>query len=203
VRKSVKNKFLVSIPAWHQRFTRPRGETNGALRYARNWPIEPAGDRTNQLLHQVPMSDLTSMPGHLIRRVHQISMAIFAEECAASGLTSVQFAALTAIRKNPDVDATRLSSLIAFDRSTLGDVLERLEAKGWILRSPSPHDKRVRLLNLSPAGSKVLDGAEPEVRRVQQRLLEPLDPDERIEMMRMLAQLIRLHENFSPHPAER
>ena len=129
------------------------------------------------------MSDLHAMPGHLIRRVHQISMALFAEECAASGLTSVQFAALTAIRENPDVDATRLSSLVAFDRSTLGDVLERLEGKGWILRGPSPHDKRIKILRLSPAGSQVLDAAEPEVRRVQQRLLEPLDPGERTEMI--------------------
>ena len=144
------------------------------------------------------MSDLYSMPGHLIRRVHQISAAIFAEECAASGLTSVQFAALKAIREHPDVDATRLSSLIAFDRSTLGDVLERLEAKSWILRSPSPHDKRIKLLRLSPAGSEVLDGVEPEVRRVQERLLEPLHPGERIEIMRILTQLIRLHEGGSP-----
>jgi DNA-binding MarR family transcriptional regulator len=149
------------------------------------------------------MSDLYAMPGHLIRRVHQISMAIFAEECAASGLTSVQFAALKAIQENPDVDATRLSSLIAFDRSTLGDVLERLEAKGWILRSASPHDKRIKLLRLSPAGSQVLAAVEPEVRRVQQRLLEPLQPGDRTEMLRMLTQLIRLHEHFSRDPAEK
>jgi len=144
------------------------------------------------------MSDLYSMPGHLIRRVHQISTAIFAEECATAGLTSVQFAALTAIRENPDVDATRLSSLIAFDRSTLGNVLERLEAKGWIIRSPSPHDKRIKVLSLSPAGSKILDGVQPAVRRVQQRLLEPLEPGERTEMIRMLEQLIRRHEHFLP-----
>jgi DNA-binding MarR family transcriptional regulator len=149
------------------------------------------------------MSDLTAMPGHLIRRVHQISAAIFAEECAASGLTSVQFAALTAIRENAELDATRLSSLIAFDRSTLGDVLERLEAKGWILRGPSPHDKRIKLLRLSPEGAKVLKDVEPDVRRVQQRLLEPLDPHDRDEMMRMLAQLIRLHEHFPQDPTDR
>ena len=178
------------------RFGAARG-TDGGLLSVRNGPIEPAGYGTNVLRHSVRMSDLYSMPGHLIRRVHQISMAIFAEECAASGLTSVQFAALTAIRENPDVDATRLSSLIAFDRSTLGDVLERLEAKGWIVRGPSLHDKRVKLLRLSVAGAAVLDSVEPEVRRVQERLLEPLAPGERIEMMRMLAQLIRLHEDVS------
>jgi DNA-binding MarR family transcriptional regulator len=152
------------------------------------------------------MSDLDSMPGHLFRRVHQISTAIFAEECAKAGLTSVQFAALTAIRENPDVDATRLSSLIAFDRSTLGNVLERLEAKGWILRSFSPQDKRIKVLRLSPAGSDVLDAMKPAVRRVQKRLLEPLAPRERTEMMRMLEQLIRRHEHIStgtPDAAER
>jgi DNA-binding MarR family transcriptional regulator len=152
------------------------------------------------------MSDLDSMPGHLFRRMHQISTAIFAEECAKAGLTSVQFAALTAIRENPDVDATRVSSLIAFDRSTLGNVLERLEAKGWILRSFSPQDKRIKVLRLSPAGSDVLDAMKPAVRRVQKRLLEPLAPRERTEMMRMLEQLIRRHEHIStgtPDAAER
>ena len=145
------------------------------------------------------MSDFSSMPGHLIRRLHQISTAIFTEECAAFDLTSVQFAALRAIREHPDLDATRLSSLIAFDRSTLGNVLERLEAKGWVLRDPSPHDRRIKLLRLSPAGAKVLDEVEPAVRRVQERLLEPLAPDDRAGMMGLLTRLVRLHE---PAPEE-
>ncbi len=139
------------------------------------------------------MSDLYGMPGHLVRRLHQISTALFAEECAESGLTSVQYAALTAIRENPQVDATRLSGLIAFDRSTLGDVLERLEAKGWVERGPSPQDKRVKLLRLSPAGAQVLREVEPAVARVQERLLAPLDPGERAGMIRLLARLVDLH----------
>ena len=94
------------------------------------------------------MDSLYAMPGHLIRRVQQVSTALFAEECAGLDLTSVQFAALVAIRENPGVDATRLSHLIAFDRSTLGGVLERLEAKGWVVRNPSPGDKRIKLLRL-------------------------------------------------------
>lgn len=77
------------------------------------------------------------MPGHLIRRAQQVSIALFAKECAALDLTSVQCAALVTIRENPGVDTMRLSRLIAFDRSTLGSVLERLEAKGWVGRSPA------------------------------------------------------------------
>ncbi|MGY2051724.1 MarR family winged helix-turn-helix transcriptional regulator [Methylobacterium sp. JK268] len=146
------------------------------------------------------MSAIYAMPGHLVRRLHQISTAIFAEECAAAGLTSVQYAALTAIRENPEVDATRLSTLIAFDRSTLGDVLERMEAKGWILRSPSPTDKRVKLVRLSPAGARVLGEVEPAVRRVQERLLEPLAPEDRDRMMRMLTRLVDLHGSEPADP---
>lgn len=155
------------------------------------------GEGMDEGCDQGSMSDLSSMPGHLIRRIHQISTAIFTEECAALGLTSVQFAALGAIRDNPDVDATRLSSLIAFDRSTIGSLLERLEMKGWVVRSPSSHDKRIKLLRLSDAGLQVLKCAEPAVCRVQERLLAPLDPDDRTKIMRMLAELVRLHEHIS------
>src|SRR5437764_12792829 len=133
------------------------------------------------------------MPVHLIRRVQQISSARFAEECGNFDLTSVQYAALVAIRANPQVDATRLSALIAFDRSTLGDVLERLEAKGWVLRSSSPSDKRVKLLRLSPEGATVLRRVKPAVRRVQERLLAPLAPHDRAVMVRLLTQLADVH----------
>lgn len=144
------------------------------------------------------MNDLHAKPGHLIRRAHQISSALFAEECGGFDLTPVQYAALVAIRDNPEVDATRLSTLIAFDRSTLGDVLERLEAKGWIRRSPSPSDRRVKLLHLSSDGEQVLREVEAAVNRVQERLLAPLAPESRMMLMRLLAQLVNLHGDVPP-----
>jgi MarR family transcriptional regulator, lower aerobic nicotinate degradation pathway regulator len=146
------------------------------------------------------MDDLHSMPGHLIRRAQQISSALFAEECGEFDLTSVQYAALVAIKENPDVDATRLSTLIAFDRSTIGDVLTRLEAKGWAVRHHSGSDKRVKLLRLSPEGAKVLRRVEPAVRRVQKRLLAPLAPDDRLTLVRLLARLTDAYNDILPVP---
>ena len=146
------------------------------------------------------MDQLYGMPGHLIRRAHQISTALFTDECAEFDLTSVQYAALRAIAANPQVDATRLSALIAFDRSTIGDVLERIEAKGWITRVPSPQDRRVKLVALSPSGAKLLRQVEPAVRRVQDRLLAPLAPQDRLTIVRLLAQLAELHNETRPAP---
>lgn len=135
------------------------------------------------------MDTLTVMPGHLIRRAQQVSTALFAEECAGFDLTAVQYAALVAIGAHPGLDATRLSALIAFDRSTMGDVLERLEAKGWVLRQPSARDRRVKKLALSAAGTALLAEVQPAVQRVQQRLLAPFAAAEHAAVLDLLRRL--------------
>src|SRR6202007_1190418 len=101
----------------------------------------------------ITMDAVYIAPGYLCRRMQQIAVAIFIEECKAFDLTPVQYAALIAIRTHPGIDATRLSAVIAFDRSTLGSVIERMEAKGYVERRPAPEDKRVKLLYLTKAGA--------------------------------------------------
>src|SRR5258705_5202929 len=100
------------------------------------------------------MDAVYTKPGYLFRRMQQIAVAIFVEECRACDLTPVQYAALVAIQTHPGIDATRLSAVIAFDRSTLGNVIERLEAKQLIERKPSRDDRRgKRLLFFQTAGA--------------------------------------------------
>ncbi len=144
--------------------------------------------------------ELYGMPGHLIRRAHQISTAIFAAECAAYDLTSVQYAAMVMIGRHAALDATRLSSLIAFDRSTIGGVLDRLEGKGWIKREPSPGDRRAKRLCLTASGEELLDNVRPAVHRVQERLLEPLSVRDRRAIVRLLAKLTDVHNELLSAP---
>src|ERR1035437_5737242 len=103
----------------------------------------------------VTMDAVYTKPGYLFRRMQQIAVSIFVEECSAYDLTPVQYAALVAIRTHPGIDATRLSAVIAFDRSTLGNVIERLEAKQYIERKSGRDDKRVKLLHLTKKGAAV------------------------------------------------
>jgi len=146
------------------------------------------------------MEDFHDMPGHLIRRAHQIAVAIFMDECAARHLTPVQFACLSGIRAQPGVDATRLAALVAFDRSTLGNVLERLEAKGWIERSASPEDRRIKILHITRAGEALLDDVAARVEATQQRILAPLDAAERAAFMRLLVKLVDVNNEASRAP---
>ena len=148
----------------------------------------------------ISMDAVYAAPGYLFRRMQQIAVSIFVEECKAFDLTPVQYAALIAIHTHPGIDATRLSAVIAFDRSTLGNVIERLQAKELIERNPSPGDKRVKLLTLSKSGAAVLRAIMPLVDRAQQRMLQPLKAADRKTLMALLTQLVDLNNEASRVP---
>jgi DNA-binding MarR family transcriptional regulator len=148
----------------------------------------------------ISMDAVYTKPGYLFRRMQQIAVSIFVEECKAFDLTPVQYAALVAISTHPGIDATRLSAVIAFDRSTLGSVIERLEAKTLIERRPGPDDKRVKLLTLTKAGATTLRKIIPAVDRAQQRMLAPLKPADRKALLALMAQLVDLNNEASRVP---
>ena len=146
------------------------------------------------------MDAVYTAPGYLFRRMQQIAVSIFVEECRAFDLTPVQYAALIAIHTHPGIDATRLSAVFAFDRSTLGNVIERLEAKKLIERKPSGADKRVKLLYLTKAGAALLRDIVASVDRAQARMLQPLRPADRKALMALLSQLVDLNNEASRVP---
>jgi DNA-binding MarR family transcriptional regulator len=146
------------------------------------------------------LQDLHRKPGHLIRRLQQIAVALFMVETERLDLTPIQYASLAAIRDVPDLDATRLSTLVALDRATLAQVLERLEAKRWIVRRGSREDKRIKRLAITAKGRHVLRAAEPGVRRCQRRILAPLKPRARARFMKMLEHLVAFNNGYSRAP---
>lgn len=150
--------------------------------------------------HAITMDDVYTKPGYLFRRMQQIAVSIFVEECRDFDLTPVQYAALVAIRTHPGIDATRLSLVIAFDRSTLGSVLERLEAKGYIERRPGVADRRVKSLHLTTTGRSLLQKVMAAVDRAQERMLSPLKPAERRTLMDLLARLVDLNNEAARVP---
>jgi DNA-binding MarR family transcriptional regulator len=148
----------------------------------------------------ITMDAVYAAPGYLFRRMQQIAVALFIEECKAFDLTPVQYAALIAIHTHPGIDATRLSAVIAFDRSTLGSVIERLEAKKLIDRKPSGEDKRVKLLYLTKAGAAILRDIMPSVEKAQARMMQPLKAADRKVLLALLTQLVDLNNEASRVP---
>lgn len=145
--------------------------------------------------------DLDTLPGHHIRRLHQIAVAVFLQETEAHGITPVQFAALQAVANTPGLDQRSLAARIGLDTSTLATVVDRLEARGWMQRNASPDDKRVRLLTLTHEGEQLLVGVLPDMQRAQERILAPLPKAERKEFMRMLRTLVDANNELSRAPS--
>ena len=141
-------------------------------------------------------SYVLSSIGHRIRRCNQLSVALFAEEVAPFGITTVQYAALAAIAAHDDIDATRLAAMIALDRSTVGAVLERLEDKEIISRHFASGNKRIKRLRVTARGRDLLVKADGAVHRSQDRFLDVLDPAERATLEGLLEKLISRHEEL-------
>ena len=125
--------------------------------------------------------DERKMAGHLIRRLHQQSMQVFQAQTQAAGfdLTSVQFAALNAIARDPGIDHASLAAVIGFDRATIGGVIDRLERKGMVQREVSAQDRRARQLTLTSEGESMLTACRPVVKALQTDILAQLSPAER------------------------
>lgn len=121
------------------------------------------------------------MAGHLIRRLHQQATLVFMQRTQAEGfdVTPVQFAALDAIHAHPATDQARLAEVIAYDRATIGGVIDRLVQKGWIHRVVSERDRRARELSLTEAGEQVHAAVLPIVAGLQPDILKPLAQSER------------------------
>jgi DNA-binding MarR family transcriptional regulator len=106
--------------------------------------------------------ELAVRPGFLIRRLHQIHLALFAEECAPLGITPVQYSILSVAAAQPGLEQARLGYEVGVDRTTLANVVARLEARGLLLRAQGTADRRLKHVTLTTAGLDVLDRiAEP------------------------------------------
>ena len=141
--------------------------------------------------------ELETFPGHRIRRLQQTAVAIFMQESIATDVTPVQYAVLHTLAGKPGIDQRTLAESVSFDTSTIGGVIDRLEARGLLTRSHSPGDRRVRLLHLTPEGQKAQAALELSMLSAQQRILEPLTAAERKEFMRMMNSVIEHHRQIA------
>jgi len=129
-------------------------------------------------------------PGFLIRRLHQIHLALFAEECSGFEVTPVQYSIMSVIGEQPGMDQSKISTEIGVDRATLASVVARLEANGFLRRIVSRLDRRQKLLTLTARGKAMLIKMQEPVQRAHARTVAPLPPEERELFLTLLTQLV-------------
>lgn len=148
------------------------------------------------------IAEVLNRPGHLARRFQQIAVSVFVAEAEAAGydLTPVQYAALAAVKAHKGIDQATLAGLIAYDRTTIGGVVDRLEQKGLVSRRVSAEDRRARVLEITPSGKRTLVGIEPAVAAAQKAMLRGLEASEAATLLRLLRKAIDASNELSRAP---
>ena len=148
------------------------------------------------------MKRIDEMPGHLARRFQQIAVAVFLTEVEAAGydLTPVQYAALSTVLANPGIDQATLAGLIAYDRTTITGVVDRLAQKGLLMRRPSKRDRRASELQITDEGRRALRSIAPAVEAAQRIMLRGLSKGEAQQLMGLLRKAIAAANELSRAP---
>jgi len=144
---------------------------------------------------EVPPS-LLAAPGYVARRLYQAYLAVWVRTVDAT-LTGPQFAVLTAVNTYPGVDQGSLASSVALDRSTMADIVRRLEDRGLVLRSSDAKDGRRKLLHLTELGSAKLSEVNARARELDELLLRDYSRTQRVRLLDELTELAELWEGMA------
>jgi MarR family transcriptional regulator, lower aerobic nicotinate degradation pathway regulator len=135
------------------------------------------------------LSRLYARPGFLLRRAHQISAAVFEEECRELALTPAQFGVLTVLKSHPGLGQSSLARALGFDKVTVLRVLRGLEMRGLVERTPATGSKRNLSVALTESGDRVLAQAQKPADKAFRRLLSPLDRTQQAQLVELLQRL--------------
>jgi len=131
------------------------------------------------------LARLYARPGFLLRRAHQISAAVFEDECRDLQLTPAQFGVLTVLKAHPGLGQSSLARALGFDKVTVLRVLRGLQARGLVARESSAGRRNVSV-QLTPAGAQMLDSAQKPAERAYRRLMAPLDRQQQEQLVSLL-----------------
>lgn len=144
--------------------------------------------------------ELWNRPGYLVRRLHQIHVGLFVEECGGEEVTPVQSAILTVLQSGEEMDQLTLSTSVGIDRTSGADVIRRLERRGFLTRQSSKFDRRAKLVKITDEGRTFIRRVRPRMARAQERFVAPLTDDEREEFYRLINKLVDANNDASRAP---
>jgi DNA-binding MarR family transcriptional regulator len=133
---------------------------------------------------------LEQRPGFLIRRMHQIHVALFQERCAEFELTPLQYSLLSALAVRGIADQSTLAADVALDRTTTTGALKRLQARRFIQRAVSPNDRRAQACRLTVAGSALLSRMEGAARAAHHDTLACLGKAEQTQFVKLMQRIV-------------
>jgi MarR family transcriptional regulator for hemolysin len=95
--------------------------------------------------------DLSRNYGFLLNDVARLLRNAYDRRVRSLGLTRSQWWVLNQLFRNPGLNQSELAEILEIERPTLGRLLDRLEAKGWVRREHDARDRRAWRVHLTDA----------------------------------------------------
>lgn len=127
--------------------------------------------------------------GFLFRRAQQRHVAAWQRHVSPT-VSSVQFGVLSVLDQRPGASQQELCEALDLDRSTIADLVARLERRGLVARTRDPEDRRRNRLEITAEGSEVLATLRPRAADVEAALTDTLTPEDRRQLRRILLDVL-------------
>lgn len=138
---------------------------------------------------EVGMGLLPELIGFRLRCAQAAVFRHFGKTVGQHDVSPPQFGALILIEANPGISQSAVAAALRFDRSTLVQIVDRLEERGLVVREIAARDRRSHALRLTAEGAALL----PELKRValehENEMAHALTPDEKRTLLRLLARI--------------
>lgn len=129
--------------------------------------------------------------GFLINDIARLMRMHYDRRMRALGLTRSQWWVLTHLYFKDGISQTELSDVLEVERATLGRMLDRLEAKGWVERRAAPADRRIKLVYLTGEVEALLVAMRARAADMRETTLAGLGAAERELLIDLLSRVKR------------
>lgn len=136
------------------------------------------------------LPDPQTQIGNLIRRAQQLHLALWGQ-IVSTEITSAQYSILVMLHRLGEASQRDLCHSVDLDRSTIADLVRRMELAGLITRRRALEDARRNVVTLTERGRSECVRLTPKVREVQQELIGHLDEEEATALFSSLQRILK------------
>ena len=146
--------------------------------------------------NQIDMALLPSLIGFNLRWAQVAVFNDFNHKIGELVISPPQFGTLILIEANPGISQSAIASTLRFDRSTLVQIIDRLEDRGFVVRKLAANDRRSHALHLTPLGQTTLAKLKTIVWAHEEHMSRSLSDEERQTLIKFLVRIHQTPENL-------
>jgi DNA-binding MarR family transcriptional regulator len=124
--------------------------------------------------------------GFLVRLLETRATALYDELTSQTEITPRQFGVMLTLYQRGTLTLTELATYIRVDRSTLGEMINRMSDRGLVRKESNDVDRRSATVTLAKSGEQALLRLVTGVAQLQEELLGPLPAEDRAHFMRCM-----------------